>query len=240
MRFAVAQLKFCCHYLSDDELFNMDHILSDRRQEPIKTFLCVLLERDAERTALWLEQKKYLGEKAIAAVGDLIPLFAVHFPSNALFNLMGTVIRRIGDIWLRGGFLIRLAHQLKRLEGQPKNDVRLWQLIAEAATKDPTPDVRKVACYLLLIHCNCIELPQRLMWSRLERFIFDDTFHDLFYPTWYIRSLNLRDPKAPITSKYVAYVTDKLNLDVDEVRRQYETLATTLQIELNLEWRKPN
>lgn len=51
-------------------------------------------------------------------------------------------------------------------------------------------------------------------------------------------STRLRDPKEPITSEHVAYVADRLKLNVDEVRRQYETVAAWLQIELDMEWRR--
>ena len=48
-------------HLSDDDLFSLDHILADRSREPIKTFLTALLERDAARTASWLQQQKHFG-----------------------------------------------------------------------------------------------------------------------------------------------------------------------------------
>jgi len=51
-------------HLSDDELFNLDHFLSDRSREPIKTFSIALLERDAERAVAWLQQRKYFERKA--------------------------------------------------------------------------------------------------------------------------------------------------------------------------------
>jgi hypothetical protein len=47
------------------------------------------------------------------------------------------------------------------------------------------------------------------------------------------------DPKEPITSQRIAYVAQKLDLSVDEVRQQYEAIADRLQIELNLEERLP-
>lgn len=42
-------------YLSDDELFSLDPILSDRSREPIKTLLVALLDRNVERTVSWLQ-----------------------------------------------------------------------------------------------------------------------------------------------------------------------------------------
>ena len=46
------------------------------------------------------------------------------------------------------------------------------------------------------------------------------------------------DPKESVTSWRIAYVARKLDLSIDEVRRQYEVIADRLQIELDLEWRK--
>jgi hypothetical protein len=84
-------------HLSDDELFSLDRILSDRSREPIKTFLIALMERDVERAIAWLLQRKYFGEKACEAVGYLIPMFAMHLSSNVLFDLVNHVFRSGSD-----------------------------------------------------------------------------------------------------------------------------------------------
>jgi hypothetical protein len=49
-----------------------------------------------------------------------------------------------------------------------------------------------------------------------------------------------QDPRELITSAHAARAAQKLNLDVDEVRRQYEEIAARLQIDLNFEWHKRN
>jgi hypothetical protein len=125
-------------HLSDDELFSLDRILSDRSREPIKTFLIALLERDVERAIAWLLQRKYFGGKACEALGHLIPMFAVHFSSNVLFDLVNHVFRSGSNPWGRIEFLRIMAYQLK-------GDVRVWQLIRETATKDPERHVRQEA-----------------------------------------------------------------------------------------------
>jgi energy-coupling factor transporter ATP-binding protein EcfA2 len=129
-------------HLSDDELFSLNHILSDRSKEPIKTFLIELLERDAEKTTAWLLLRKHFQYKACEAVGELIPVFAAHFSSNVLFDFLSNIFRR-GDTWGRGRFLGIMATQLK-------GDVRTWQLIRDAAIKDPNGNfVRREALQLL-------------------------------------------------------------------------------------------
>ena len=129
-------------HLSDDELFSLDHILSDRSREPIKTFLIALLERDVERAIAWLLQRKHFGDKACEAVGHLIPMFAVHLSSNVLFDLVNHVFRSGSNQWGRIELLRLMAYQLK-------GDVRVWQLIRETATKDPNLYVRREALKLL-------------------------------------------------------------------------------------------
>jgi HEAT repeats len=128
-------------HLSDDELFSLNHILSDRSKEPIKTFLIALLERDAERAGAWLLQGKHFGHKACDAVGDLISVFAAHLSSNVLFDFLSIIFRR-GDGWERANFL-------RRMEFRLKDDARTWQLIREAAIKDPDGYVQRYALQLL-------------------------------------------------------------------------------------------
>jgi hypothetical protein len=194
-------------------------------------------------------------------------LFAAHFSSNALFDLMSTVFRRGSDSLGRYELLNRLADQLKddmrvsplireaatAATKDSNRDVRLgalqvlaygrrdepatWQLMRVAATKDPALNVRQRACLLLFLYFPSSELQRRLMSQDLEEF-------PLWAYPWLWRQSPfvggqakfLRDPKEPITSEHVAYVAKRLKLNVDEVRRQYETVAATLQIELDMEW----
>ena len=197
-------------HLSDDDLFGLDHILADRSREPIKTFLTALLERDAARTASWLQQKHF-GAKATAAVAALIPLFAPHFPSNVLLELMTTTFQRISGYWEREWLLVTLARQFDYVQN--------WQLIRYAAIKDTDPYVRRRACALLLRGLNCHELQQELMGAGANG------------PFGY-------DLKQPITSAHVTKTAKRLNLSVDEVQQQYEAIAEQLSVELILEWRQ--
>jgi hypothetical protein len=266
-------------HLSDDELFTLNHILSDRSREPIKTFLMALLERDVERATAWLLQRKHFGDKACEAVGHLIPMFAVHLPSNVLFDLVNHVymwgrieLLRLMAYQLKGDVrvwqLIRetatkdperyVRHEALKLlvqwqreepatwelireaaskdpdvsvrsmaitllaDGQ-KDDPTTWKLIREAAMRDPSASLRSRACNFLLRAANCNELHQKMMVKNLDE----------EWNGWH-------DPQESITSRRVAYVAQKLDLSIDEVRRQYEVIADRLQIELSLEWRKPD
>src|SRR5262249_47309517 len=129
-------------HLSDDDLFGLDHILADRSREPIKTFITALLERDAERTATWLQQQKHFGGKATIAMAELTPLLAAHLSSDAVLELMTVVFQR-------GRYSRERRRLLEALVSQFKDDVQVWQCIREAALKDTTSDVRRRSLELL-------------------------------------------------------------------------------------------
>jgi hypothetical protein len=160
--------------------------------------------------------RKYFQYKACEAIGELIPVFAAHLSSNMLFNFLSNNSRRGGEEWVRSMFFGMMATQLK-------GGVRTWQLIREAALKDPEVPVRSRAFGLLLSASNCDEVQRKLIWLNLDE-------------QW----RGMCDPKELVTSQRIAYIAEKLGLSIDEVERQYEAIADRLQIELNLEWRKPN
>ena len=58
-------------YLSDEELFSMEHILLDGSREPISTYLLALIERDTDRTVVWLQKQSSFGAKTIDAFARL-------------------------------------------------------------------------------------------------------------------------------------------------------------------------
>ena len=217
MRSDVGPSKCCFPHLSDDDLFSLEHIFADRSKEPIKAFLTALLERDTARTASWLQQQKPFEEKAATAMAELTPLFAAHFSSDVALELMTAVFQSISTsrpVWERWEFLNALARQYK-------DDVQVWQIIREAATKDADSHVRRRACALLIESLNCSELQRKLM--ARNRQYWDYFAHDL---------------KRPIKSARVTAAAKRLNLSEDEVRRQYEAIANQLPVELILEWRK--
>jgi len=116
-------------HLSDNDLFGLNHILTDRSREPIKTFLTALLERDAARTVSWLQQQKHLGEKASEAIGALTPLFVAHFSSNVLREFMTAVIQ--SRYWsVRSKVCALLLPSLHCSELQRKLMLPYWPLVS--------------------------------------------------------------------------------------------------------------
>jgi hypothetical protein len=203
---------------------------------------------DAARIISWLQQQKNFGEKTTAAVADLTSLFAAHFPSNVLLELMTAVFQRGSVGWERCFLLQALVRQfqddvqvwqliraaalkdlwtqarygsLELLAYHQKDDSTTWQLIYDAATKHRDLYVRGKVCRLLLQSLGCSELQNKLM-SNNHRY-------------WYGFG---HDLKEPITSVHATDAAKRLNLSVDEVRQQYEAIAAQLPVELILEWRK--
>jgi hypothetical protein len=102
-------------------------------------------------------------------------------------------------------------------DGQ-KDDPTTWKLIREAAMRDLSAFLRSSACDLLLRAANCNELQQKMMLKNLDE-----------------KRSGWHDPKEPVTYRRVAYMAQKLNLSIDEVRQQYEAIADRLQIAIDLE-----
>jgi hypothetical protein len=210
----------------------------------------VLLERDAERAVAWLQQRKRFERKACEAVGDLFPVFAAHLSSNMLFDFVIDVFRRGSDWWERNRLLGVMADQFK-------DEVRIWGLIREAATKDRDGLVRQDALALLgsrqrddpatweLIRKAAIQDPSRDVRSRACGLLLHASNCDGLQRRLMWRNLDeewrdVYDPKELVTSQRIAYAAEKLGLSIDEVQRQYEAIADRLQIAIDLEWRKAN
>jgi hypothetical protein len=121
----------------------LGHIMEDLSKEPIKTFLVALLQRDIERTIAWLLQRKNFQQKAIEAIGELVSYLASRLTSDVLLNTLSTVFLKSTDGWARWRFLKILAIKFR-------NEIRIWNLIREAAISDPDAwDVRPEALKLL-------------------------------------------------------------------------------------------
>ena len=131
--------------LSDDELFSLDHILADRNKEPIKTVLTTLIQRDAERASVWLQQRERLERRASEAVMDLLPEFAKHSSSDVLFDVLSPVFLRSSDRWERQQMLRMLGDLMNHVS----DDIRAWQVIRQAAMHDPDSYIRQMALVML-------------------------------------------------------------------------------------------
>ena len=79
-------------HLSDDELFGMTHLLEDQSQEPIKTFLEALLDRDRNRAAMFISTlsmaRKIMG-------GLLLLPDTFHNDNDAAARILLTTMREL-------------------------------------------------------------------------------------------------------------------------------------------------
>ena len=82
-------------YLSDDDLFGMEHILEDRSKEPIKTYLRSLIDRDVERTAGVLGTLRSYGPKTHEAVYEMTGLFFACLPLSFLMESCDRFTRNV-------------------------------------------------------------------------------------------------------------------------------------------------
>ena len=64
-------LEMLVPHLSDDDLFAMTHVLTDRSKEPVKTYLAALVERDRVRAGQVVLQREGHGEKTLEALSEL-------------------------------------------------------------------------------------------------------------------------------------------------------------------------
>ena len=165
-------------HLSDDDLFDMDHILDDRSKEPIKTYLLSLFARDPRRTSVFLKTRQSFSEKATeafieicyalkAAVGhgtvvEMARHFFHHGTSlydnayvDGAYSSRGRILSIIGD-----KDLIRKAattdsergvrrHALEELAKPQAIDPSDWLLIRRAATDDDNRGVRSGALQVI-------------------------------------------------------------------------------------------
>ena len=161
-------------HLSDDELFGMGHILSDRSKEPIKTFYVALLRRDPARAVAWLSTRPGFSEKATEAFGEIYLVFRALANHEAVerlardvferghsvyswspdFAARGILLERIDDVSLSLAAVEDLeggvrGRALNHLATRKSADDRTWELIRSAARKDPNPAVRRTAVALL-------------------------------------------------------------------------------------------
>ncbi len=94
-------------HLSDDELFEMEHILDDRSKEPIKKYFFAIIERDRQRAVTWFDSKPPFPEKASEAVWDTIHLLREFLPNETILRLSRTC--DTSNIWAKIDAYERLA-----------------------------------------------------------------------------------------------------------------------------------
>jgi len=161
-RYAVRRraIEMLVPHLPDNDLFGMQHVLEDRSQEPITTYLQALFERDLVRAARLLKSLQAIQPKAAAAIlrftsflarmdKGLSSVVAMAFRARALWDWRG----------LRSGQLSRIAHGF--------NDPVTWALVQETFEKDPDPGVRADAFQLHVERLRTTEEIWRLVKDRI-------------------------------------------------------------------------
>ena len=164
-------------HLPDDDLFSMQHILRDRSQVTIRTYLSSLPDRDPSRTERMLLSETRLGEKAGNAIIRLFHRFAERHQADELTSFVSSILEKLPTHsyyapsalvrYVVGYFrfepvcewLIQHAKEnhnasvrqtvLEILADRRKEEDSTWELIREGATEDSVGYVRRRALELL-------------------------------------------------------------------------------------------
>ena len=159
-------------HLTDDELFNMIHLMNDRSKEPIKTYLRSMLNRDPQRTVDWLSQRDKFSEKATEAFVEVVDDFQRRVEAPALRKIASCVFTN-GKSYYPGLFASRIklinylndaslqlsatedrevgvrAISLSRLVQRQGEKPETWNLVQDRLAKDVNEIVRINAMQLL-------------------------------------------------------------------------------------------
>lgn len=115
-------------HLSEDELFSLDHLFTDRSLEPIKVYLLALIDRHAARTAILLSQTKHFGEKMLWAVESIEGQLRCAIGDDSLRQLYGSFVVTPGF-----GFGARRWASYRMARNWPDKTTRL--LLTKAASQ---------------------------------------------------------------------------------------------------------
>jgi hypothetical protein len=165
-------------HLSDDELFQMSHLLDDRSKEPIKTYLRCLLGRDAQRTASWLDNQDHFSEKATEGFADALSDFEQKLSATLLRKAINAVFKKgnsyYGGDWASRNQLLKAladdrllldsitedhepgvrAHSLKQIVLRKDEFPQTAELVHKSLTEDESGYVRSTALELLTLSEN--------------------------------------------------------------------------------------
>lgn len=247
-------LEMLIPHLPDDDLFNMRHILHDRSQETIKTYLSSLLERDAPRTRRMLENEIRFKQKVGKAIANLFPRFLERYQAEAGIDLTSSFLRKMGYWW--GGSvrqeLLRVVVQhfpqyeqtweliaqraceddndwvrstaLELLAEGRKDEKETWELIEQRACEDDDSYVRCTALKLLVERYELKERHQIILTRDLSGQDRWALIHGL---------CNYIDPRAPISKYWVGRCADRLGVAFDEVLEMFQELTNILPLKLD-------
>ena len=125
-------------HLSDNELFDMTHLLNDPSREPIRTYLQALLDRDRNRAGTLISTLE-LTPKITDGISVLPGSFVSGGDSASRILL---TIRAVGDVSWRF-FKVRIAALQALAEKWPDETTR--ELLAQRAVEDDKDWVRSEA-----------------------------------------------------------------------------------------------
>jgi hypothetical protein len=161
-------------HLTDAELFEMGHILSDRSKEPIKTYLLCLLARDACRAVEWLADRRRFSEKATEAFAEVMSQFKANCLHDSLVDAVRNVFLNGTSYYGWYGYASRSllltelqddaalvsaavedreagvrAQALSLRVARAPTDQEVWNCVRAKAVDDVSPIVRQKALELL-------------------------------------------------------------------------------------------
>jgi NACHT domain len=181
-------------HLSDDELFEMGHLLNDRSKEPIKTYFRCMLSRDPHRTASWLNQQEKFSEKATEGFADTLPDFSQRLTKDLLSQVTRSVFEKGRSYYAwewnsRYRLLKRLAdddlmltsatndreasvrvHSLKHIVATKPQEADTWQLVRDVLVLDKNSRVRQEALAMLIKG----RAHQSTTWSLIRQIAIED------------------------------------------------------------------
>jgi hypothetical protein len=187
-------------YLSDDELFNMKHILNDPSQKPLQTYLIALLDRDRERTGKFLDAIPLHGK--IADAISLLPNIYIMDYTDTLSRGLLIVRAANGEHWQ---FIDTRAAALRALADRwPKETTRT--LLAERAFDTNLARYMRVnyRATLGMIH------------SEFGRIVFTECLDG--EPPYF-------DPARPIPRERIERAADRANIPADKINETVRSLS---------------
>ncbi len=105
-------LKMLIVHLSNDDLFEMQHIFNDRSQEPIDVYVRALFERDENRALKLIKEKEIVSSKELKALSFVFQNYSSKLTYNEVIRIIDSIVET-GGIGNSNYFAIIIV-QLKR------------------------------------------------------------------------------------------------------------------------------
>jgi hypothetical protein len=233
-------------HLPDDDLFNMRHILRDRSQETIKTYLCILVDRDPPRTEQLLMHERDISEKAENAINMIFPQLSEHLRVEETIAFAAHLLAKMSSWWGGQGQSSLLRLLVRRF---PQHQ-QMWGVIVQHAREGKGYKARGTALELLaegrkddpatwhFISQRAIKEPDA--WPRFTALRLLVNFYKIDRRTLIILSRDLDglnpsiDVSQPIRANWVEKCAIKLQVSVDEVWAMFRRLADILPLKLDI------